>query len=153
MGHKYSTCSIQHMRTTWNCPTTKLASFLFKEKRLSQAYLELSSSRGLFGSLENKRKRREKREHQTLTKAARYLHKNIRAPQFLSLLLLVTKTMGVYIVHPLCETTITPNTLAKIRDKGVIHQMRSVCINYKRMTRQAISLGTTISLCRENFAR
>ena len=64
------------MRTTCNCPTTKVASFLFKEKRLSQASLELSSSRGVFGSLENKGKRREKREHQTLTKAARYLHKN-----------------------------------------------------------------------------
>ena len=63
------------MRTTCNYPTTKLASFLFKEKRLSQASLELSSSRGVFGSLENKGKRREKREHQTLTKAARYLHK------------------------------------------------------------------------------
>ena len=34
----------------------------------------------------------------------------------------VTKTMGVYIGHPLCETTIKPNILAKIRDKGVIHQ-------------------------------
>ena len=63
------------MRTTCNCPTTKLASFLFKEKRLSQASLELSPSRGVFGSLENKGKRGEKREHQTLTKAARYLHK------------------------------------------------------------------------------
>ena len=43
-------------------PTTKLASFLFKERRLSQASLELSSSRGVFGSRENKGKRREKRE-------------------------------------------------------------------------------------------
>ena len=34
----------------------------------------------------------------------------------------VTKTMGVYIGHPLCETTIKPNILAKIRDKGVIHK-------------------------------
>ena len=58
------------MRTTCNCPTTKLATFLFKAKRLSQASLELSSSRGLFGSLENERKRREKREKQTLTEAA-----------------------------------------------------------------------------------
>ena len=113
------------MRTTCNCPTTKLASFIFKEKRLSQASLELSSSRGVFGSLENKGKRREKREHQTLTKAAIYLHKNkncakrLLSPKFL---LRVTKTMGVYIGHPLCETTKKPNTLAKIRDKGVIHQ-------------------------------
>ena len=96
------------MRTTCNCPTTKLATFFFKEKGLSQASLELSSSRGVFGSLEIKRKRREKRENQNLNEVA--------------LLLRVTKTMGVYIGHPLCETTIKPNILAKIRDKEVIHQ-------------------------------
>ena len=110
------------MRTTCNCPTTKLATFLFKEKRLSQASLELSSSRGVFGSLENKGKRREKREHQTLTKAARYLHKNKMCQKIASQFLRVTKTMGVYIGHPLCETTIKPNISAKIRDKVVIHQ-------------------------------
>ena len=43
-------------------PTTKLASFLFKERRLSQASLELSSSRGVFGSRERERKKRERRE-------------------------------------------------------------------------------------------
>ena len=47
-------------------PTTKLASFLFKERRLSQASLELSSSRGVFGKQESERKKerkkREKRE-------------------------------------------------------------------------------------------
>ena len=43
-------------------PTTKLASFLFKERRLSQASLELSSSRGVFGSVESERKKRERRE-------------------------------------------------------------------------------------------
>ena len=42
-------------------PTTKLETLLFKALRLSQAYLELSSSRGVFGSQENKRKMREKR--------------------------------------------------------------------------------------------
>ena len=57
-------------------------------------------------------------------KAARYLHKlklcqKISLPKFL---LRVTKTMGVYIDHPLCETTIKPNILAKLKDKGVIHQ-------------------------------
>ena len=107
------------MRTTCNCPTTKLASFLFKEKRLSQASLELSSSRGVFGSLENKGKRREKREHQTLTKAARYLHKIKCAKRLLK----VTKWGGgAYIGHPMYENTIKPNILAKLRDKGVIHQ-------------------------------
>ena len=111
------------MRTTYNCPTTKLATFLFKEKRPSQASLELSSSRGLFGSLENKRKRREKRENQNLNEAARYLYKNeIVLLNCLPPLFLVTKTMGVYIGHPLYETTIKPNILAKIRDKEVIHQ-------------------------------
>ena len=113
------------MRTTCNWPTTKLASFHFKEKRLSQASLELSSSRGVFGSLDNERKRREKREHQTLTNAARYLHKTINcAKRFLSPnpFFFVTKTMGVYIGHPLHETTIKPNILAKLRDKEVIHQ-------------------------------
>ena len=47
-------------------PTAKLASFLFKERRPSQASLELSSSRGVFGSRESERKKerkkREKRE-------------------------------------------------------------------------------------------
>ena len=63
------------MKTTCNCPKTKLATFFFKAMRLSQASLELSSSRGLFGSLENERKRREKREKQTLTEGCgRYLH-------------------------------------------------------------------------------
>ena len=43
-------------------PTAKLASFLFKGRRLSQASLELSSSRGVFGSRESERERREKEE-------------------------------------------------------------------------------------------
>ena len=52
-------------------PTTKLATLLFKALRLSQASLELSSSRGVFGSQENKRKRKEKRAKYNLkTKAA-----------------------------------------------------------------------------------
>ena len=46
-------------------PTTKLASFLFKERRLSQTYLELSSSRECLAAgkvKEEKRERRERRE-------------------------------------------------------------------------------------------
>ena len=109
------------MRTTSNCPTTKLASFLFKEKRLSQESLELSSSRVVFGSLENKGKRREKREHQTLTKATRYLHKNKIVPKD-CLALQNGGGGGAYIGHPMYENTIKPNILAKLRDKGVIHQ-------------------------------
>ena len=55
-------------------------------------------------------------------KLRRYLHKIKKNAPSVALLLRVTKTMGVYIGHPLCETTIKPNILAKIRDKGVIHQ-------------------------------
>ena len=50
-------------------PTTKLASFLFKERRLSQASLELLSSRGVFGSRESERKKRERREGREKIKA------------------------------------------------------------------------------------
>ena len=49
-------------------PTAKLASFLIKGRRLSQASLELSSSRGVFGSRESERKKREKRENKSKTK-------------------------------------------------------------------------------------
>ena len=45
-------------------PTAKLASFLFKGKRLSQTSFELSSSRGVFGSWESERERREKEERE-----------------------------------------------------------------------------------------
>ena len=50
-------------------PTAKLASFLFKGRRLSQASLELSSSRGVFGSRERERKKRERRERREKRKA------------------------------------------------------------------------------------
>ena len=53
-------------------PTAKLASFLFKGRRLSLASLELSSSRGVFDSRESERKKerkkREKRENKIKTK-------------------------------------------------------------------------------------
>ena len=52
-------------------PINKLVTLLFKALRLSQASLELSSSRGLFGSQENERKKRENGENFDLkTKAA-----------------------------------------------------------------------------------
>ena len=44
-------------------PITKLVTLLFKALRLSQASLELSSSRGVFGSQEKERNKREKREN------------------------------------------------------------------------------------------
>ena len=54
-------------------PTAKLASFLFKERRPSQAYLELSSSRECLAAEKVKerkkeRKKREKRENKSKTK-------------------------------------------------------------------------------------
>ena len=43
-------------------PITKLVTLIFKALRLSQASLDqLSSSRGVFGSQENEKKKREKR--------------------------------------------------------------------------------------------
>ena len=53
-------------------PTTKLASFLFKERRLSQTYLELSSSRkclaaGKVQERKKEKKKREKRENKSKT--------------------------------------------------------------------------------------
>ena len=117
------------MRTTCNCPTTKLATFLFKDKRLSQASLELSSSRGLFGRLENERKRREKRENQTLNESCGLLFK---MPKLLQVCLGLQNVCvcvcvcgggggggGAYIAHP---TTRKPNILANTRDKEVIRQ-------------------------------
>ena len=44
-------------------PITKLVTLLFKALRLSQASLEFSSSRGVFGNQENERDKREKREN------------------------------------------------------------------------------------------
>ena len=74
----------------------------------------------MFGSLENKGNRRRKREHQTLTKSARYIHKNGIVPK--DCLGLQNGGGGAYIGHPMYENTIKPNILAKLRDKGVIHQ-------------------------------
>ena len=50
-------------------PTTKLASFLFKERRLSQTYLELSSSRGCLAAGKVKERKRERRERREKIKA------------------------------------------------------------------------------------
>ena len=61
-----------HLRQENNAkpPTTKLVTLLFKALTLNLASLELSSSRGVFGSQENERKRREKRAKYNLkTKA------------------------------------------------------------------------------------
>ena len=47
-------------------PQHQASNHPLKAMRLSQASLELSSSKGVFGSRENERKRREKRAKQTL---------------------------------------------------------------------------------------
>ena len=49
-------------------PIAKLASFLFKERRLSQASLELSSSRGCLAAGKVKERKRERRENKSKTK-------------------------------------------------------------------------------------
>ena len=52
-------------------------------------------------------------------KAERYLHKSKLCQK---IAFFVTKGGGAYIGHPMYENTIKPNILAKLRDKGVIHQ-------------------------------
>ena len=51
------------LRTTCSSPLTNLETLLLKVLRLSQTSLELSSSKVVFGSQENERKKREKREN------------------------------------------------------------------------------------------
>ena len=84
-------------------PTAKLASFLFKGRRLSQASLELSSSRGVFGSRESERKKRErekikaKLKNKTLfTKAVNENLQN-RSPKACKTNYIYYKTRGAYI--------------------------------------------------------
>ena len=87
----------------------------------------------MFGSLENKGKRREKRENQTLNEAARYLHKNKLCQKIASVYKIGGRGGGggggggggAYIGHLMYETTKKPNMLAKLRDKIVIHQKLS----------------------------
>ena len=50
-------------------PTTRLASFLFKERRPSQPYLELSSSRKCLAAGKVKEEKRERRERREQIKA------------------------------------------------------------------------------------
>ena len=77
----------------------------------------------MFGSLENERKKREKREKQTLTEAAGDIYIKWKcAKRLLQVCFLVTKWGGAYIGHPMCETTRKPNILANTRDKEVIQQ-------------------------------
>ena len=53
-------------------------------------------------------------------KAARYLNKTKMCQKIA--FLFFTKLEGAYIGHQMYENTTKPNNLAKMRDKGVIHQ-------------------------------
>ena len=91
-------------------PTTKLASFLFKERRLSQASLELSSSRGVFGvgkgrerrEKEEREERKDRKEKQNL-KIKYFIYKNKNLQKilpnccFTKNLYIYYKRRGVYI--------------------------------------------------------
>ena len=59
-------------------PTAKLASFLFKGRRLSQASLELSSSRGCLaaGKGRERREREEEKEIKAKPKIKDFIYKN-----------------------------------------------------------------------------
>ena len=67
-------------------PTAKLASFLFKGRRLSQAYLELSSSRGCLAAGKVKERKRERRERREKIKAKlkqkQFIYKNKNLQNF-----------------------------------------------------------------------
>ena len=85
-------------------PTAKLASFLFKGRRPSQAYLELSSSRGCLAAGKVKERKRERREkikaklkNKTLfTKAVNENLQN-RSPKACKTNYIYYKTRGAYI--------------------------------------------------------
>ena len=92
-------------------PTTKLASFLFKERRPSQTYLELSSLRECLAAgkvKERKRERRERREkikaklkNKTLfTKAVNETYKNSPKACKTNYLLLYYKMRGALYRQP-----------------------------------------------------
>ena len=66
--------------------TTKLASFLFKGRRLSQTYLELSSSRKCLAAGKVKERKRERRERREKIKAKlkqkQFIYKNKNLQNF-----------------------------------------------------------------------
>ena len=79
-------------------PTAKLASFLFKGRRLSQASLELSSSRGVFGSRESERKKRERRERRKKIKT-KLKNKNLFTKAVNEKLTNFTKNLSSPLIH------------------------------------------------------
>ena len=86
-------------------PTAKLASFLFKGRRLSQASLELSSSRGVFGSRESERKKkRERRERREKIKT-KLKNKNLFTKAVNEKLTNFTKNLSSPLIHLLYYKT------------------------------------------------
>ena len=79
-------------------PTAKLASFLFKGRRLSQASLELSSSRGVFGNRESERKKRERRERREKIKT-KLKNKNLFTKTVNEKLTNFTKNLSSPLIH------------------------------------------------------
>ena len=78
--------------------TAKLASFLFKGRRLSQASLELSSSRGVFDSRESERKKRERRERREKIKT-KLKNKNLFTKAVNEKLTNFTKNLSSPLIH------------------------------------------------------
>ena len=88
-------------------PTAKLASFLFTGRRLSQASLELSSSRGCLAAGKVKERKRERRERREKIKAklknktlfTKAVNENLqnRSPKACKTNYIYYKTRGAYI--------------------------------------------------------
>ena len=98
-GHKYTTRSFQYMRTTCLSPTAKLASFLFKGRRLSQASLELSSSRGCLAAGKGReRKEREERKEIKAKPKIKDKNKNLQnySPNARKVVYLLQNMRGIY---------------------------------------------------------
>ena len=101
-GHKYTTRSFQNMRTICLSPTAKLASFLFKGRRLSQASLELSSSRGCLaaGNGRERKKREERKEIKAKPKIKDFIYKNKNlqnySPNARKVVYLLQNMRGIY---------------------------------------------------------
>ena len=98
----------------------------------------------MFGSLENERKMREKRENETLKlKPAGVIYINEKLHKVAE----GYKTMGVYIDHPKYENTRKPKILAHTRDKVVIPQNGVVWLQIHK-----INKGRDFAM-QDNFSR
>ena len=101
--------------TTSNLKLSPLAAFYFKKEVVLAAHPPSCHPWRVFGNQERERKRREKRENWKENEKLRVCTERLKVASGY-------KTMGVYIGHPMCETTRKPKILAHTRDKEVIHQ-------------------------------